>query len=93
MKSVDGIGDFFVILQPRICLMCSDIITINIVAAQSNLLDDFTASMLTYLDFGSDGYKIFQSRLPRAVDGCSVFAVISLGTEGEVVGWGKMPLP
>lgn len=68
-------------------------ITRNIIAAQPHLFNDFTASLLVHLNLGANGYKVFQGRMPRTIDGCSVFTVIAFSTKGEVVGRGKMPLP
>ena len=45
------------------------------------------------LNLGANGYKVFQGRMPRTIDGCSVLTVIAFSTQGEVVGRGKVPLP
>ena len=65
----------------------------KIVTIAPYLFNDFTASLLVHLNLGANGYKVFQGRMPRTIDGCSVFTVIAFSTKGEVVGRGKMPLP
>ena len=54
-------------------------ITSKFFTVASNFVNNLPATLIFHLDFGSDGNKIFDGRMPSTVDGCGVFAVISFG--------------
>lgn len=53
--------------------------------------DEFETAVAADSEFDAYCYEVFRRGIPFAVDGSGMFAVVSFGAEGKVVGRGKTP--